>query len=73
MSNFTRILKTQVKFLKQFHVKNVFFVKFDVYFSRSHKKFSLVLLQVTNHIYKLEKLKKNAILFKLFWYKIFAH
>ena len=37
-----------------------------------HEKFPLVLLQITNYIFlALEKNpKKNAILFKLFWYKI---
>ena len=42
-------------------------------FSGSHKKFSLVLLQMTN-ITSLasENVKKNAICFKLFWFKVFV-
>ena len=42
-------------------------------FSGSHKKFSLVLLQITNYIYSPWKMKKkNAILFLKFWYKVFV-
>ena len=41
------------------------------FFSGPHKKFSLVLLQITNYILSPRKMqKKNARCFKLFWYKI---
>ena len=43
-----------------------------IVFSGCHKKFSLVLLQITSYIYSLKNLKKNAICFKLFWYKVFV-
>ena len=50
------------------------FVKFDIYFPGSHEKFNLVLLQITNYIYNPWKLsKKNTILFKSFWYKVFVY
>ena len=40
--------------------------------SSSHEKFSLVLILITS--LALEKCKKkNAICFKLFWYKVFVH
>ena len=45
-------------------------------FSGFHEKLSLVLLQITNYICRLalEKCReKNAILFKLFWYKVFVY
>ena len=45
-------------------------------FSGPHQKLSLVLLQKTNYIYSpIEKCKKkkNAMLFILFWYKVFVH
>ena len=43
-------------------------------FSDSHKKFSLVLLQMICYILSPWKmLKKNAIFFNLFWYKVFVH
>ena len=33
-----------------------------------------MLLQMTNYIFwALEKCKKNAVFFKLFWYKVFVH
>ena len=49
-------------------------MKFDIYFLGSHEKYSLVLLQIINYIYGLKPLKnvkKNAVLFKLFWHKVF--
>ena len=43
-------------------------------FSNSYNKFSLVLLQVTNYIFSPWKnVKKNALFFKLFWYKVLVH
>ena len=44
-------------------------------FAGSHKKFSLVLLQMTNYIFSPWKMqKKDATLFKLFWPgKVFVH
>ena len=43
-------------------------------FSDSYNKFSLVLLQMTNYIFSPWKnVKKNALFFKLFWYKVLVH
>ena len=43
-------------------------------FSNSYNKFSLVLLQMTNYIFSPWKnVKKNALFFKLFWYKVLVH
>ena len=54
--------------------KSVILWNLTFLFSGSHKKFSLVLLQVTNYILEpLKNVKKNAIYFKLFWYKVFVH
>ena len=42
----------------------------------SQKKFSLVLLQMTNYILSdltMYNVEKNEICFKLFWYKVFIH
>ena len=30
-------------------------------------------ITITKYIYSLEKCKKDLILFKLFWYKVFVH
>ena len=50
------------------------FGKFDFHFSDSQEKFSLVSLQMTDYIFRpLKNVKKNAIFFKLFWYKVFVH
>ena len=62
-------LKTRVKFGK-FCVR-CHFMKFDNYFSGSRKKFSLVLLQITNYISNPWKMwKRMQYFFKLFWYKV---
>ena len=43
-------------------------------FSDSPEKFSLVLLQILSYLFRPWKMfKKNAIIFKLFWYKVFVH
>ena len=50
------------------------FCEFEICFLGLHKKFSLVLLQITNYIYSsFKKVKMNVICFKLFWYKAFVH
>ena len=50
-------------------LRNLTFISSD-----SHEKFSLVLLQMTNYIFSPWKMqKKNAMCFKLFWYKVFVH
>ena len=46
MSNFTRIVKTEVNFVWKMSFWNLTFI-----FSGSRKKFSLVLLQIPNYIY----------------------
>ena len=50
MLNFTRIVKTEVKFWK-LHVKTFILWNLTFIFSGFHVKFSLVLLQITNYIY----------------------
>ena len=43
-------------------------------FSGSHKKFSLVSLQITDYIHKpLKNVNKKAILFRILWYKVLVH
>ena len=60
-----RILRVFSQFLW-----NLTFIFWD-----SHEKFSLVLLQMTQlHLKPLKDVKKkNAMFFKLFWYKAFVH
>ena len=71
ISNFTRIVKTQVKFWKFLCVR-CHFVNLTFTFSDSYEKYSLVLLQITILTFiALEKCKKkNSTCFRLFWYKV---
>ena len=71
MSNFTRIVKTQVKFWK-LHVLDVILWDLRFIFSGSHRKFSLVLLQMTNYIFSPWRCKKECNI-RLFWYNVFVH
>ena len=62
---------------KEYFSWEVIFWNLTFIFSGSHKKFPSVLLQLqtTDNIYlqPFKNVKKNAILFKLFWYKVFVH
>ena len=71
MSNFPRIVKTQVKFWK-LHVLDVILWHLRFIFSGSHRKFSLVLLQLTNYIFSPWRCKKECNI-RLFWYNVFVH
>ena len=74
LSVISRIVKTRGK-LRKFHYARWHFVKLTFIFWGSHKKFSLVLLHITNYIIlqPLKNVKRNALFFKLFWYKVFDH
>ena len=52
-------------------------LKFDTYFlglPRDNYSLSMVFLQITNNnLLPLKNVKKNVILFELFWYKFFVH
>ena len=73
MSNFTKWHLTREIF-RILLVFSQFFWNLTFIFSGPYKKFSLVVLQITNYIYSPWKNVKNiAIFFKLFWYKVFVH
>ena len=54
--------------------RSVWFIHYFVADISKFSKLSLALLQITNYKYSaLKNVKKNGILFKLFWYKVFFH
>ena len=55
---FHKNCENKIKFWK-FHVKNVILLTLTFIFSGSHKKFSLVLLQMTNYIFSPWKMQKG--------------
>ena len=66
MSNFTELHLTH----EIFSIHPMESQKFDIHFLGLHEKQSFVSLQTTNKLYlqPLKNVKKNVILFKLFWY-----
>ena len=50
------------------------FVKFDIYFlGLPYEIFFGVITDDRLHLQPLKNVKKNAIVYKLFWYKVFVH
>ena len=73
ISNFTGIVKTQVKSLyARFHFAKIWSI-WSLFSPAPIRTFPLEWFHITYYIKPLKSVKKDAIWLKLFWYKVFAH